>query len=112
MKEIMTSGSRKFIVKLDDEDYEKILELPVPLIYTRHDTNRIYHPPYVLPEGYGNKKKYLSCFLYVMKPGQGLVHHDEDRYNFQSDNIGMRNNAKNLRKKMYNSDGEEEEDYD
>jgi len=42
-----------------------------------------------------------------MKPGQGLVHHDEERYNFQSDNIGMRNNAKNLRKKMYNSDGEE-----
>ncbi len=47
-----------------------------------------------------------------MKSGKGLVHYDEDRYNFQSDNIGMRNNAKNLRKKMYNSDGEEEEDYD
>jgi len=37
-----------------------------------------------------------------MKPGQGLVHHDEDRYNFQSDNIG----------KKVDSDGEEEEDYD
>jgi len=58
MKEIMTSG-RKFIVKLDDEDYEKIL---VPLIYTRHDTNRIYHPPYVLPEVMGKRKSTYHVF--------------------------------------------------
>jgi len=95
----MTSGKRKFIVKLDDEDYEKILELPVPLIYTQHDHRRGYHRPYVLPEGYGKKKKFVSNFIYVMKSGQGLVHYDEDRYNFQSDNIGMRNTARNWRKR-------------
>ena len=103
MKEIITSGSRKFTIKLDDEDYEKIIKLPVPLIYTKnHPTNPV---PYVLPEGYGHKKKELTSFLYPRKSWYKLVFSDEDSRNLQSENVSI---AKIHRKKV-DSDDEENE---
>jgi len=106
MKEIMTSGSRKFTIKLDDEDYEKILKLPVPLIYTKnHPTDPV---PYVLPEGYGQKKKELTSFLYPRKHWYKLVFSDEDIRNLQSENVSI----EKIHRKKYDSDGAEEEDYD
>ncbi|HRP37694.1 MAG TPA: hypothetical protein PLS50_07855 [Candidatus Dojkabacteria bacterium] len=86
MKEMITSGPRQITLKLDDEDYDKIMELPVQLVYTQHAQNGA-HNPYVLPEGYGQKKKFLSAFIYDMKKGEKLVFADGDRYNFQNENV-------------------------
>ena len=110
MKEIQASGGRHATIKLDDEDYDKIMTLIVPNIYFYINHTKIVHSDgpyslYVFPKGYNKSRKAITTFLFGLNSSQKVLYADGDILNLQRDNISIVNRLKWSKQKR-----EQEED--
>jgi len=89
MKEIETSGGR---ITLDDEDYEKIMNLGVPKIYYLINHTKIDHADgpyslYVFPKDTTSTGKLF--FLFGVSRGKKITYNDKNMLNIQRNNISI-----------------------